>query len=445
MADIEKFGLTEAGFKLKRLRDILDSVKNKMQEVEDPETHNKLQVDFEENDPFIQFINLVCDELATIWELLNAAYDQFDPLKATGPMLSALVQLNGITRKQGSPSKVYVRFYGTQNTVVPIGTRVTNNEKNLIWKVVNQDPKSEANDIAARTINISDNGTAYYALILCETIENGGFQAAADTIQVLIDEVIGVSSVVNPSAAIPGTANETDIALRRRREKSTETPSQGIAESIYAGLIGLQKVEYCKVFTNRTLDTDKRGLPPKSIAVVVKVQDGSENDEDLKELIANTIFVRSSLGEDYYGNQVKNYTDSFGQTTPVRFIYPEKVPIYVNVAVTNLEGTQKTYSQQQIVSLIKNNIIKFAKDGVQGIGIDNSQNLFEDFGFPPAENIDISRLYTPINAIPGIKILDLTIGTSESTLSKNDIPIDWYQIGEFLEGYINVQYNETKY
>ena len=443
MADIEKFGLTEAGFRLKRLRDILDSVKEKMEQVEDPETHNKLQVDFEENDPFIQFINLVCDEIATIWELLNAAYDQFDPLKATGPMLSALVQLNGITRKQGSPSKLYVRFYGTENTIVPIGTRVTDNDKKLVWKVVNQDTNDAANDIAARTISIQD-GSAYYASILCESMENGAFQASPNEIQVLVDEVLGVTSVVNPLSALPGLANETDIALRRRREKSTESPSQGIAESIYSALIGLQNVEYCKVFTNRTLSVDDRGIPPKSIAVVVKVQDGYEDDADLKKLIADTIFVRSSLGEDYFGTEEQIYTDSFGQMTPVRFIYPQKVPVYVNVTVTNLEGTQKTYSQQQIVSLIKNNIIQFAKSGAQGLGIENT-DLFDDFGFPPAENIDISRLYTPINAVPGIKILDLSIGTSASDLSKNDIPIDWNQIGEFLDDYITVQYNETKY
>ena len=120
----EQYGLSEAGFKLKRLRAILDDVKQKMLLVEDPKTGEKLQIDFEENDPFIQFINLVCDQLATIWELLNAAYDQFDPLKATGPMLSALVQLNGITRKRGQSSTVMVRFYGERGFVVPIGTRV---------------------------------------------------------------------------------------------------------------------------------------------------------------------------------------------------------------------------------------------------------------------------------------------------------------------------------
>ena len=275
-------------------------------------------------------------------------------------------------------------------------------------------------------------------------MENGAFQAKANEINYLIDYAPGITSVVNPTAALPGLANETDIALRRRREKSTETPSQGIAESIHSALMGLQNVEYCKIFTNRTLNVDERGIPPKSIAVVVKVADGYENDQDLKKSIADTIFIRSSLGEDYYGTQVVNYTDSFGQTTPVRFIYPERVPIYVNVSVTNLEGTQKTYSQEQIVSLIKNNIIQFAKNGAQGIGIENTE-LFDNFGFPPSENIDISRLYTPINAVPGIKILDLTIGTSLGNLSKNDIPIDWNQMGEFLEGYINVEYVETNY
>ena len=448
MADGEIYGLTEAGFKLKRLRDILESVKNKMEQVTDPETGYHLEINFEENDPFIQFINLVCDELATIWELLNAAYDQFDPLKVTGPMLSSLVQLNGITRKAGSHSVVYVRFYGIQGTIVPIGTRVSNPDKNIIWQVVVQNEASTSADETARTINQQD-GQSFYCNLKCESVNNGAFTADPDTITNLIDNFDGISSVVNTTAAVPGLSDETDIALRRRRAKVTETPSQGMAESIYAGIMGLQNVNYCKIFTNRTMQENSLGIPAKSIAVVVQVEDEHESDIVLKKKIAETIFLRSGLGEEYYApegiGQVISYTDSFNQATDIKFVYPQKVPIFVKVVVTDLEGSPKISDIQEITSKIRNNIIKYAKDGPSGIGIVTQQDVFDEFGFPPSENIDRVRLYTPINAVPGIKVVDLQIGLDDSNYSNNDINIEWWQVGKFTEDNIVVEYNGTAY
>lgn len=450
----EQFGLSKAGFKLKRLRDILNDVKEKMLLVEDPDTGEKLQIDFEENDPFIQFINLVCDQLAAIWELLNAAYDQFDPLKATGPMLSALVQLNGITRKRGSASSVMVRFYGENGFVIPVGTRVSDEQQTVIWKVAGNDNDQE--NVASRTINIQD-GATYYCLAECQSQNNGAFEAQTGEITKLIDSLTGVTSVVNPTPATPGRADESDIALRRRREKATETPSQGLAESIYCSVAALQNVDYCKVFTNRTMEKDSKGIPAKSIAVVVEVDEQFRNDETLKQNIAKMIFVSSGLGEDYYNLddnpelveegdicQVVEFTDSFNQITKIKFIYPQQVPIFIRLGVTDMEGSSKPANFKE---QIRNNIVQFAKSGVQGIGLIKQQNIFDDFGFPPSENIDISRLYTPINAVPGIKVTSLQIGTSPDNLSNMDIDIEWWQVGKFIasEDYIDIQYSETQY
>ena len=447
----EQYGLTQAGFRLKRLRAILDNVKQKMLQVQDPKTGQTLQIDFDENDPFIQFINIVCDQLGTIWELLNAAYDQFDPLKATGPMLSALVQLNGITRKRGSASKVMVRFYGENGFVVPVGTRVSNEEQSVIWKVVGDDNNPE--DVLSRTINISD-GSTFYCLVECDSQNNGAFEAEAGQITNLIDTLTGVTSVVNPTAAIPGQGDESDISLRRRREKSTESPSQGMAESIYCSLIGMQNVNYCKIFTNRTMETDSRGIPAKSVAIVVQVDDDYKSDLTLKQNIAKRIFLGAGLGEEFYNMddvegtedvaQLVTFTDSFGQITKIKFIYPREVPIYIKLGITDMEGSSKpgNYKDQ-----IRNNIVQFAKYGVQGIGLVTQQNVFDDFGFPPSENIDISRLYTPINAVPGIKVTSLQIGTSPDNLQNVDIDIDWWQVGKFIADseHIDIQYSETQY
>lgn len=450
----EKYGLTEAGFRLKRLREIIDDIKAKMLFVDDPKTGQKLQLDFDENDPFIQFINLVADQLATIWELLNGAYDQFDPLKATGPMLSALVQLNGITRKRGNPSSIIVNFYGERGLMIPVGTRVTDSKQILIWKVIGDD--NDPQSVVDRTINTFDGSTnTYYAAIECKTVNNGAFQVEERDINTILDPIPGLNSVINLALATPGEPDETDIALRRRREKSTETPSQGMAESMCCALLGLENVLYCKIFTNRSMKVDKeKGIPAKSIAIVVQVSDNYKSDESIKKKIATKIFLTSGLGEEFYNLddrdipdkedvcQSDEIRDSFNQATIVKFIYPREIPIYVKAVVTDMEGSSKP---DNFITQIKNNIIQFSKYGVQGLGIENQGTIFDSFGFPPSENIDLSRLYTPVNAVPGIKILSLQIGLERGVYSSQDIDIDWWQVGKFIPENIDVDYIETQY
>ena len=432
----EEYGLTAAGFKLKRLRTILDEFQQKMSTVTDPDTGETLQVDFNEDDPFIQFINIACDQLSAIWELLNAAYNQFDPMKATGPMLSSLVQLNGIQRKEGRPSTI--KFLGQSGTVIPEGTSVTDANEIMVW-----------NTVTEATINNSGE-----ANVLCNSEENGVFIMEAGTINTLIQEITGVSSVINILPSVAGEANESDIALRRRRVKSTETPSQGLAESLYGSLTSLEGVTYCKIFTNRTLETDARGIPAKSVAIVMQVED--KNDNDLKRLIADNIMLRCGMGEDFYNlqgypgeeglpsyvQQEVDYTDIFGQITPVCFIYAEEVPISVRVVISQLEGSvlPTDYADQ-----IKENIVLFAKEGVSGLGIEvETVGKFDDYGFPPSEDIVASRLYTPVNAVKGCKINSLLIKRKDTgSFSANDIEISWYQIGTFDSNDIEVVLGEA--
>lgn len=428
MADPE-YGLTSAGFKLKRLRQILDELQEKMSTVTDPDTGETLEVNFNEDDPFIQFLNICCDELSAIWELMNAAYNQFDPMKATGAMLSSLVQLNGIRRKQGTPSSVSVTFAGNSGVYIPEGTAVTDEQETIIWKTT-----AEATIPASGQI-----------LILCHSAENGAFAIPTGTIEKLVNPIEGVTSVINTVASIAGQPNESDIALRRRREKSTETPSQGLAESIYGSIASLEGVLYCKVFTNRTNEIDSNGIPKKSVAIVIQVE--NKTDEDLKKAIANNIFLRSGMGEEFYNledqvglpsyvSQEVDYIDSFMQITKIRFIYPQEIPIYIQVHVDDLEGSNLP---DNYVEQIKNNILVFAKQGIQGLGVElESTNIFDNYGFPPSEDIIVSRLYTPINAVKGCKVNSLKIGLSASGVSTNDITISWYQVGTFSASNIQV-------
>jgi hypothetical protein len=99
MAD---FGITDQGFTLKRLSDILADISSDLNGVIDPVSGEGLIFDLaDENDPLVNIANSVGDQLSVCWEQLQLAYNQFDPLKATGVSLAGLVQLNGMLKRLG--------------------------------------------------------------------------------------------------------------------------------------------------------------------------------------------------------------------------------------------------------------------------------------------------------------------------------------------------------
>lgn len=97
MADV--YGVTEQGFVLKRLNNILQDISARLNQVKDETTGESLIFDLgDENDPLVDMVNAIGDQLSVCWEQLQACYNQHDPLKATGAALAGMVQLNGLAK-----------------------------------------------------------------------------------------------------------------------------------------------------------------------------------------------------------------------------------------------------------------------------------------------------------------------------------------------------------
>lgn len=413
------FGISSTGFTPKKLSDILQSLKLNLQTVTDPDTGEQLQIDFESNDPFVQMLNSFAQELADCWDMLGLVYSQFNPLQANGASLSGLVQLNGITRYAGSPSSVILTFTGDNGALVPAGTRCTDEENNVIWKTISN-------------VYLAQNGgdlTASGSVTAKATV-NGPIEADVGTIIKIMDELPSVTSVINEIAAIPGDNDESDAALRLRRERSIMSYSRGMAESIHAAIIALDGVQYCKIYTNRTNDTDARGISAKSIAVIVQ---GGDDEQ-----IAKQIFNRAGLCTGFYGETAVIYQDTMGVSHEVRFTRPTAVPVIVSITIEQVEGG---FLETGYADKIKENIIAFAQKGVAGLGI--STDKFDTFGFPVGEDVTVSRLYTPINAVKGVKVSSLLIKRASSTdaASADDISILWNEVAEFSPDNITITLN----
>ena len=395
-----EFGVTSQGFRLKRLADILEDLDAALSTVQDPTTGEFLTPSlFDENDPLVQVVNSYADALSEAWEQLQEAYNQFNPVLSTGPSLSGLVQLNGLTRQAGVASVVALSLTGTPGLVLPEGRQVSDMIDSAVWLLP--------------TLQFDEAGEA---VVVATCAEEGPIEVDASTLVKILTPISGWDTVTNPLAATPGSLEEADSALRTRRRYSTAAPAQSIIESIYAGIANLEGVTFCRAYQNITLFTDGRDIPAKTVAVVVR---GGEDEE-----IANELWNRLPVGADTYGStEVVVYDSLVGY--PMRFSRPSSVPVYVGVEVEVINAS--LWSSDGALR-IKAAILAWAASGASAVGITDTN--YDQNGYVPGESVYASELYVPISSVPGTKILSVVVGISDPP-GDSEVEIAWDELAEF--------------
>lgn len=401
------FGVTDNGFILKRLSDILASIISNLETVTDSVSGESLTPDLaDENDPLIQIVNSFGDGLAEAWEETQQAYNQFDPLKASGAGLSGTVQLNGLRRLPGTNSTVTVTLTGTPLLSVDAGKRISKIDDTSVFV------------LPAFTIGVG--GTAAVA---AESLEEGSIEAVAGSLVKIVTPVSGWTASTNALDAIPGTFEEGDVALVRRQQQSTANTGRSTIEDMYSAIVNLPNVTFAKVYQNVTLATDGRGILGKSVAVVVQGGD----DEDISE----QIFLHMADGMRAFGSTVASETDVQGLIYNTSFSRATEVDIYVEV---NAEIVNPNVIPTDVEDVIIAAILDYVSLGASGLGIDEG---FDRDGFVPGENILASELYTPVNFQPGLKINSIYVAGTPSPAADN-VPIDWDEIGAFDSARIDI-------
>ncbi len=406
------FGMTETGFNPKRLSDILAEAEGDLALIEDPESGEFLAPDFNSDDPAMQVVKVPLEGVGEGWEMAAIVYSQFDPNKAIGAALSSLMQLNGIERGGGSPSTAPVLCVGTPGTPIPAGSIISDEALTARWVIQSNVTIGLGGDVSA----------------VVATSEDGAFTALAATLTRIITPVPGWASVSNPDAATPGVAVESDPDARARRDNSTMAPASAPAEAIWANLSNLDGVTYARVYSNKALTTDVRGIPGKAIAAVIVGGDDTE--------IARVLLARSSTTSDWFGDVSVNLFDLQGEAYEIKFSRPTAVDIWVEIDTT--VDTQRNTWPSDGADRIKAAIILYAAQGADAFGIDTSASNFEADGFPPGINISVGPLYVPANSVPGHNITRLEIGLAMGVVGVADLPIAFNEVGAFDTARITV-------
>ena len=389
------FGMTDTGFKPKRFADVLESLTERIKGISDPKTGEYPFVNETADGLLMQFTSIIAEEIATCWEQAYLASVQYDPQNASGVALRGLVQINAINPSYGSYTQIPMTLGGTEGTVIPEGSRISSTDGSQVYQTEN-------------AVTIPNSGSITVNAICTEVGPNN---PEAQTIIKIQTPIFGWTFASNGLANSVGTNADTDTDLHIKQSRATSATSYRQVDAIIAGIMAVPGVTYARLYVNKTLTTDDRGISGKTLAPVVV--GGVDKD------IADVLRLKAGSLDNFQGNLATpiQYVGELGDIQEITFYRPTEIPIYMSIDIT---VTDSAAYPEDAPDQIKQAIVEYAKYDQSGIA-----------GFPPGSDVLISRLYTPINTVPGFKINSILIGKTSVSEAADDIAISWNEIATF--------------
>jgi uncharacterized phage protein gp47/JayE len=387
--------MTNTGFKPKRFADVLESLTNRIKSISNPDTGEYPFVNETADGLLMQVTSVIAEEIATCWEQAYLASVQYDPQNASGVALRGVVQINGINPSYGTPTQLPIVVRGTAGTVIPAGSKISSTDGSQIYEV-------------QESVVIPASGEAT-ANTLCTEV--GANNPAPGTIIQIQTPIFGWNYASNNLATSVGTNADTDTTLHIKQSRATAATSYRQVDAIIAGIMTVPGVTYARLYVNKTLTTDARGIAGKTMAAVVV--GGLDTD------IANVLRLKAGSLDNFAGNldEPIEFTGELGDVETIDFYRPTEVPIYISIGIT---VTESGVFPEDAVDKIKQAIVNYAVYDQEGVA-----------GFPPGADVLVSRLYTPINSVPGFKVDSLQVGKTAESLSTSDIAIAWNELATF--------------
>ena len=451
MATVD-YGLSAAGFKRKRLPEIIQSLNNRVAD--------KLGIPIETgaNSIFGQLHGVYGYEIANLWELAEKIYNAMYPSTAQGASLSNAAGLAGIRQITAERSIVYATCYGTEGTQIPYGAQISSlNNPEMIFScnethaVITSGAANTVQcvipaAIAAGTVyaitmdgvqknytaTASDTKTTVLTAILSQfsfddrtmTLANDvltvamndasktfAISAANITVQNIgspVEFVSTAAGAVNPAigtltniiTAYTGWASVTNQAetIVGRNDETDIALRQRWSASVFdrasAIVEAIQAAIYANVtgVTSATVyenDSDDTDADGRPPhSIEAVVQGGDDLD------IATEIWRTKAAGIDTYGSEAVEITDSQGVNHTMNFNRPAEVPVWIKVVISeNPDETISPAAASEVAAAI------LAKGQAQAVG----------------EDVILQRYFAAIFASTvGIGYINITATTGET-------------------------------
>lgn len=370
-------------------------------------------IDLGASTPDGQFMNIVLiQSVLDLQDLLMQIYNSFDPDNAIGTTLDQRVAINGIQRLAGTftttPITVVtsqaLNLYGLDQSAQPIYT-IADNAGNQ-WQLIN-------------TFSAPSGGT--YILNFQSAVP-GAVLTVPNTITVPVTIVLGVTSVNNPTTySSLGINEETDAALKVRRQQSVSLASQGYLAGLLAALENINGVNAAFVYENTSGITDSDGVPGHSIWVIVG---GTGAAAD----IAQAIYNKRNAGCGMFGIVTYSIAQPDGSFFDVFWDVVTSEPLFIQFTATSINGT----TPSNYAGILSGLPVSFAPGVNQEVNINELATLVQEIdpntlvtaaGFSTASTGPFTNLLSPSTkknqfavSSPNIIILPILLTPSTSNI-----------------------------
>lgn len=478
-------GLTKEGLTIETLPQVVETLKEKAVEIWQDLTPEGEVVNVEVDSAIGRQIGVVSPSIADLWEAVQEVYDAFNPNAAEGIALDNIVALGGVTRLQQSATRATLLVTGNTGILIPAGSKVSSSTTGKLYSStqVTSLLKTSCTGVGVDFTSIADStvytvsfrianavtftnisvttpasGTTLLSLqdqfatlvsgsfpdlttfvensrlyiravdpfqqfeysssanvnivkvikpLIFEGDEFGEIEQPANTIDTIATPVFGWDSAVNPTSATTGRFTETDAELRERFRNSKFEKATNVIESLYSSILSIDGVEDIRIYENDTDVVDGNGVNGHSFLTIVEGGLGTE--------IAQAIWDNKPVGILSQGNTTVTVFDTMDLPHDISFSRPVAVNIYVSIDIT----TDSNYPQDGDQK-IKDAIIAFIDQLKIG------------------DDVTYSRLYTPINSVPGHQVESLYIGTSPSPVGTSNIVINFDEIANIESSFIEI-------
>ncbi|WP_337056158.1 baseplate J/gp47 family protein [Pseudomonas sp. USHLN015] len=346
-------------------------------------------IDLAPDSPDGQMLGLIAQIRADLEELGEVTYRALDPDHASGAWLEQRVAYAGLTRRQARYS--YLRgaaLTGRAGALIPAGSVLRDINRGR-WLLV-----------ADTTLGADGSARADLRSELL-----GAFNLPANSALAIETLVLGWDTTTSLAAAEVGAEEETDPELRARFYRSRARPAQNSLDGLVAALLQLADVRQVVGLENTGSTPDADGVPGHSLNLIV---DGGE-----EQAIAQAIFLRKPAGTGLMGQQSRTVVDGQDVNRLVRFDRPAMVDC------------------KAFVQLRRD--AEFTAIDVAAIKAQLAQ-----LDFRIGQDVQLSRLYSPINTVQGFWVEQLKIGRRGGALAADNIVVGVRERARFAQADIEV-------
>lgn len=330
----------------------------------------------------------------------NAALaNQFNPNTAAGSFLDAICALTGIQRIPATRSVVVATVTGIAGTEIPAGSQARTSDGDLFEAVT------------AITIGSGGSATGDF-----RSVEYGPIPAGAGELTTIVSGVLGWETVTNVSAAVLGSAEQSDLSLRAYRRNTLAFQGVALSEAITSALYATEGVKSLSFRENTAATTQTiDGVSMVAHSVYACVDGGTDND------VAVALLNNKSSGAAWNGGESVTVTDSFtDQEYVVKFDRPDEISILIKVTV-----------KSGVESDIRSAILAYAAGEIEG-----------ESGFVVGADVSPFEIAGAINRIyPSVWVQKVECSIlSPISYSTDEIPIAIFEKAVTSNSLISVVY-----